>query len=82
MIDEILKYFAHKNMESCLLNTVYVVWEELGEIEKQMVKSFKELNMGICLIYSRTLFQSELENELARTPHITFLKNIEHPKRS
>lgn len=69
-VNAISKYFADKGMGSYFLNTIDVVWEELDQIEKQMVKSFKEGKLGNCLIHSRTLLQSELDHELEQTPHI------------
>lgn len=69
-IAAITKYFADKQMGSYFLITIDVIWEELDEIEKQMVKSFKEAKVGNCLIHSRTLLRSDLEYELGQTPHI------------
>lgn len=69
-IVEVVKYFADKNMGSCLLNVVSVIWEKLDIIEKEMIRSLKEAKKCTLEIKSN-LFQEELERELDSTSFIT-----------
>jgi len=66
---EIVCYFALKNLGSKLLDVVDVVWEDLDEIEKQMVNSLRIKSACTLAIHSH-LPQVELERQLQETPFI------------